>query len=727
MLAALGRVCFTHRYLVLLGWLLIAVGGVLATEPIFAKLERAATSNPMESARGAAVLDRESEVGGHVVALVDRVDVTSAEVRQAVSEVAASAAQVPGVRQVLHPYLTEPPNPGLIANDGRALLVLAALNQADAAEQEERADAVTERIGNLRDRIPGAQVKFGGDVLIDKEWDEQFSSDLTRAELVSLPLTLVVLIVVFGGVIAAGLPVLAAIGSVLAAMLLLLGFSLFIDLGAEMLSVVTVLGLALSIDYGLLLVARYREETAAGYSSRQAVERAWSTAGRTVAFSGLTVAAALTGLFMFDIPTMRTTAAAGISVALVAMIAALTIPAALIGLAGRRIGVTDGRRRRFGIGLVGATEAGQLDSGFFARLARAVQRRPVIVTVATVVVLLAAGTPLLTATLRIGGIESLPRSSEARQVAEEMGERFGMSAIPAVTVVARTGPDELDAWAARWRGDKAVRAVEPAEAVAPNLSTVDITLAVPEQGDAARDLVRRIRADRPAAESWVTGNAAALLDMSELLLRGMPWAVAVTLIVMVALLFFMTGSLVVPLTMVVMNVVSLGATFGVLVAVFEHGWLSGLLHTLTTGGLDPFSLVSVFAFAFALSMDYTVFLLSRVVEYVRSGRDTATAVRHGLQRSGRVITAAAVLMIVVFSAFVAAESSPLEQIGLGLAVAVLVDATAVRMLLVPAVMTILGRANWWAPGVLRRLYERTALSRAFREEPSAPEKATAPI
>ncbi|HEY8533030.1 MAG TPA: MMPL family transporter [Micromonospora sp.] len=727
MLAALGRVCFSHRYLVLLGWLLVAVGGVLATGPIFEKIEQAATANPMESARGTAILERESEVGGHVVALVDRVDASSPEVRQAVSEVATRAASVPGVHQVNHPYLTEQPIANLISADGRAFLVIATLSQADEAAQEEAAEAVTAQIRELRTRLPGAQVRFGGDVLINKEWNQQFTSDLQRAELVSLPLTLVVLIVVFGGVIAAGLPVLAAIGSVLAAMVLLLGFSLFIDLGAEMLSVVTLLGLALSIDYGLLLVARYREETVAGFPARQAVERAWSTAGRTVAFSGLTVAAALTGLFMFDIPTMRTTAAAGISVALVAMVAALTIPAAMIGLVGRWIGVPGGRRRRFGIGLIGAGGSEQLETGVFARLARAVQRRPIIVIVTTVVLLLSAGTPLLTATLRVGGIESLPHASESRKVAEEMAERFGMSAIPAVTVVARTGPDQLNAWAARWRGDPAVRTVEPAEAVAPNLSTVDITLAVSEYSGAARDLVRRIRADRPPVESWVTGNAASLLDMSELLIRGMPWAIGTTLIVMVVLLFLMTGSLVVPLTTMLMNVVSLGATFGVLVGVFEHGWLASVLNTLTTGGLDPFSLVSVFAFAFALSMDYTVFLLSRVVEYVRSGKDTATAVRHGLQRSGRVITAAAVLMIVVFSAFVAAESSPLEQIGLGLAVAVLVDATVVRMLLVPAVMTVLGRGNWWAPRGLSRWYERTALSRAFREEEPARETLPASV
>jgi RND superfamily putative drug exporter len=233
------------------------------------------------------------------------------------------------------------------------------------------------------------------------------------------------------------------------------------------------------------------------------------------------------------------------------------------------------------------------------------------------------------------------------------------------------------------------------------------------QGQAARDLVRELRDHRPALESWVTGDAAVLTDLLGLIGGGLPAAVIVTLLAMIALLFAMTGSLVVPVKAIVANLVSLGATFGVMTAVFEYGYGSGVLHTLTIGSLNPFVVVVIFAFAFGLSMDYEVFLLARIKEYVDAGVDTETAVRRGLQHSGRIITSAALLMVIVFGCFAAARIGNIEQIGLGLAVAVLIDATVVRCLLVPATMTLLGRWNWWAPARLRELRERLGL----REHP----------
>jgi RND superfamily putative drug exporter len=219
-----------------------------------------------------------------------------------------------------------------------------------------------------------------------------------------------------------------------------------------------------------------------------------------------------------------------------------------------------------------------------------------------------------------------------------------------------------------------------------------------------------MRADRPTGgESWVTGNAATLSDLMGIIGRGLPWAIAVTVLAMVALLFAMTGSLVVPVKAVLANVVSLGATFGVMTAVFAKGFASDLLHTLTVGALNPFIVVLVFAFAFGLSMDYEVFLIGRIREYVDAGLNTDDAVSRGLQRTGRVITSAALLMVIVFACFAAARISNIEQIGLGLAVAVLIDATVVRCLLVPATMTLLGRWNWWSPRWLSRLHARAGL------------------
>jgi RND superfamily putative drug exporter len=296
-------------------------------------------------------------------------------------------------------------------------------------------------------------------------------------------------------------------------------------------------------------------------------------------------------------------------------------------------------------------------------------------------------------------------------VADELGSRFGLTQTPAVTVVAKTDPATLDRWATRWTD---LATVQPAVPVGGGVSKVDLAVRGDSQGAAARDLVTKVRADRPpGVESWVTGDAAILVDLVHLIDRGLPWAVGVTLLAMVVLLFAMTGSLVVPVKAILANVVSLGATFGVMYAVFEHGWLAGPLDTITVGGLDPFVIVIVFAFAFGLSMDYEVFLLSRIKEYVDRGWDTDTAVRRGLQHTGRIITSAALLMVIVFACFAGARMGSIEQIGLGLAVAVFIDATIVRCLLVPATMTMLGRWNWWAPAPLKRLHARVGL----REHP----------
>jgi RND superfamily putative drug exporter len=526
--------------------------------------------------------------------------------------------------------------------------------------------------------------------------------DLGLGEELSLPLTLVALVIVFGGLTAAGLPVLGAVVSAVSSMLLLLGFSKVTTLDTHVLVVVTLLGLGLSIDYGLLLVSRYRDELSAGADAEDAVGRAWATAGRTILFSALTLAAAISGLLVFDLPGLSALGAAGVSIALMAMLVALTFTAALLGLARRRIRPPKGGGRH-------VWSAALAERGFFARTSRVVQRHPLLVTVGAIGLLLAAGSPVLGARTMLPGLAQMPRSVEAAQVADEIGSRFGLEPPPAVTVVARTDPAALDAWAARWKNDPAVAEVRPAVAAAPGLSSVDLEVAAGPQSRAAQDLVGRVRADRPLrVPSWVTGDAAKLVDLVGIIKRGLPWAVGVAVLAMLVLMLAMTGSLVVPLKAVAASVVSLGATLGVMVAIFVHGWGSGPLHTLTVPGLDPFVTVIILAFAFGLSMDYEVFLLGRVKEHVDTGLATDVAVRRGLQNTGRIITSAALLMMIVFASFGGARTGAIEEIGIGLTVAVLVDATIVRCLLVPATMTLLGRWNWWSPPSLRALARRTA-------------------
>jgi RND superfamily putative drug exporter len=412
------------------------------------------------------------------------------------------------------------------------------------------------------------------------------------------------------------------------------------------------------------------------------------------------------------------------------MFVSLTFTAAVIGVLHRWVGPSKRARRRAEqraarrAATVAARPGGEVDEyGFFAGLARVVQRRPLLVALVTTAGLLAAGAPLVSADLRLRDTDQIPRSLESMRVADVLADRFGRAPEGEILVVARVDRASLDAWAAGFRDDPAVRAVEPAEPAGPGLSVVNLIPAGDSQGDEARDLVDRLRADRPeGGQSWVSGRAAVLTDALGMIRDGLPGAIGVTLLAMFVLLFLFTGSVVVPIKAVLANVVSLGATFGLMNAVFADGFLSGPLDTITVGSLDPFVVVVVFAFAFGLSMDYEVFLLGRIKEFVDAGLSTDAAVRRGLQHTGRIITSAALLMIIVFTGFAAARMGQIEQLGLGLATAVLIDATIVRCLLVPATMTLLGRWNWWAPGWALRLHDRFGL----RERPLAPAPAGKP-
>jgi putative drug exporter of the RND superfamily len=682
-----GRWCFRRWYWVLAAWVVLVAAGILATGPLFARLADSSVPRTVESVAANDVLSKGNDSAGTIVAVVDGIDPGSAS---------AQAAFVAARDQLMRHTEVRSVEPPVVAPDGHAVAVSVVLGQLDRPSRDRVASQIRDELHALSSQLPGATIEVGGGPVLNMQSRAAVRQDLSRAEYISLPITLVVLLLVFGGLAAAGLPVLTAAVSVAAAMVVMLGFSFFTDVDQDGVTVVSLLGLGLAIDYGLLLVARYREELRKGYERDVAVARAWATAGRTIMFSALTVAAALSGLLMFKVTALSALGAAGVSIALVAMLASLTFTAALMGLLRRWI--RPPRRAPRGD-----------DAGFFAALARAVQRRPVLVAVGTAGILLAAGTPLLSSSVRLPGLEGVPRSIEARRVADTLNTRFHRPVAPAITVVSRTDVTTLDAWAARWRSEPIVTDIRPAKA-AGNATSVALYVSGDPQGDQVRALVAKMRADRPpGGQSWVTGDAAVLTDLIGLIMDGLPLAVGVTLLAMVALLFAMTGSLVVPVKAILANVVSLGATFGVMTAVFGHGFASGLLDTLTVGALNPFVVVVVFAFAFGLSMDYEVFLLGRIKEYVDAGMPTEAAVRRGLQHTGRVITSAALLMVIVFACFAAAKIGNVEEIGLGLSVAVVIDATIVRCLLVPATMTLLGRWNWWAPTWLHRARARFGL------------------
>ena len=708
-MTTLGAFVVRRRWTVLLAWAALVTLGFTLGSGVFDRMAHVGGSSSAESVRGWQLMSDASTTGPRIVAVVDAVTPTAPEVRAEVTSATADLTALDSVARAVDPY--GPAGPALVARDGRALLV--AVDLAPGLEDDAQDAAVDAVVERLRELEVGT-VTVGGDLLLHREIGAAVERDLQRGELISLPLALVVMVVVFGGVLAAGLPLVAALSTIAGALLVLLGASYVLDLSPDVVSVVTVLGLGLAIDYGLLIVSRFREERAGGLSVPDAVVRTSATAGRTVAFSGVTVAVSLCGLLVLDDPTFRSMGAAGVSVVLVAAAAALTLTPALLALLGGRLRVPPVRVR---------------DEGGFARLARRVQRRPLLVALTTSAVLAASAAPFLGVRFIEGGAELIPRSFETRQVADALTTRFAGQEVEPVQVVTRLPADDpgLRAWTERVEQLPGVRSVAAPVALGDDLTRVDLVPEGTRQGEPALELVRAVRADRPSPDALVTGSAAFLLDFNASLAERLPWSAALVATATFVLLFLMTGSVLVPVKALVMNVLSLGASFGALVLVFQEGWLAGPLGVEPVEGLQTWVPVLVFVFAFGLSMDYEVFLLSRIKELVDQGYDNDTAVALGLQRSGRVITCAALLLIIVFAGFAAGEMAAITQLGLAMAVAIAVDATLVRCLLVPATMTLLGRTNWWAPAPLRRLHERVGIAEhAPVDVPDARSPARAP-
>ncbi|MEU1504069.1 MMPL family transporter [Kitasatospora sp. NPDC005748] len=690
-LAALGRFCFRHRRWVLGLWAVVLVVGVLIGGRVFEGSVAGASSASSEADRGSAVVTAADPARGTVTAVVDGRPVDDPGVRDAVTRATAEIAALPGVSSVSDAYGPGPAAAALRSADGDAGLVSVRMADDSTAAQ---ADAVGQRLAGIR--ADGAEVTVGGDLVLEQEVKKQTEKDTRFGEIVTLPLTLVVMVLVFGGLAAASLPVIGAVASVGGALLAMFGFSRIMDIDTSVLPIATVLGLGLSIDYALLMVNRFREERGHGAGIAAAVERTAATAGRTVAFSGLTVAVALSGLFVFTSPVLGAVAAAGVSVVVIAVAAELTLIPALLGFAGSRIK---------------APSAPVPDEGFFSRTVRRVRKRAVPVALACTALLMAAGAPFLHADMRTSGAAVLPASSAGRQVAETIDQRFPQSAPAPITVVVEGGAPVAQAYAddvvAKLPGVDGVRAVTP---VGDRLSTIDVLVHGDPQGAEAEQVVKELRADRSGLTTYVTGGAASVVDFQhELLTRG-PIALGLVALGTLVLLFLMTGSLVMPVKALLMNLLSLGASLGALTLVFQDGWFSGLLGFSPTGGLETFIPVLVFAFAFGLSMDYEVFLLARIKELRDKGHSCTRAVELGVQRSGKIITSAALLMVIVFAGFALGDMLMVKQMGIALAVAVAVDATLVRCLLVPAAMSLFGEFNWWAPAPLRRLHRRFGLS-----------------
>lgn len=620
-------------------------------------------------------------------------------------------------------------SPALRSEDGREAIIAARIG-GDEKTAGETLDRIAPAFAGERGPVT---VSIGGPVAVQHEMQTIIQEDLLRAELIALPVTLVLLVMVFGSAVAAMLPLGVGIVAILGTNAVLRGLTEFTDVSVFAMNLTTALGLGLAIDYALFIVRRFREELAGGADPRTAVGTTLRTAGRTVLFSALTVAVSLSAMLVFPQYFLRSFAYAGIAVVLLAAAAALILlPAALV-LLGHRINSLDLRRllrrRRKDTSPEGdsaATGAGASPGRGWAKLAALVMRRAPVFAVVTTVGLLLLGLPFLGVKFGTADDRQLPAGAESRVVQEHIRDGFPGSPGGGLEVLAegQGSPAEYAELKSRIEQLPGVLRVD-GPVTADSVAYYSVLPEGEAVGEETQQLVRDLRAVPSASslDTSVTGTAAVLVDSKDAIADRLPWALAIIVLVTLLLVFLLTGSVLIPLQAVVLNALSLTAMFGAVVWVFQDGNLSGLLAFTSTGDIETTLPVLMFCVAFGLSMDYGVFLISRIKEeYDRTG-DHEHSVTFGLRHTGGLITAAAVILAVVMVAIGTSRVTNTKMLGLGIALAVLMDAMVVRSLLVPAVMKLMGRTTWWAPAPLRAFHRTFGLSEGDSTPagPAAPE------
>ena len=624
--------------------------------------------------------------------------------------------------------------PPLKSKNGDQALLLARIAGTDD-EIDDLAGELTPKIERDTDVIT---VEAGGFAEVFNQVGKTIKKDLTRAESVAFPLTLLLLILVFGSVIAAGLPLGLGVIAIIGTFFALRVIASLTQVSVYSINLTTGMGLGLAIDYSLFIVSRFREELRNGLDPDNAVIRTIETAGKTVLFSALTVAASLSALLVFPLAFLRSFAYAGISVVLIAAVGSVMVVGAALALLGRRVdGLSLFRRRR--------EYRENVEEGFWHRAALAVMKRPVVFGVSVIIVLLVLGAPFFNIRFGLPDDRVLPENHPGRVVQDEIRANFNSSEAGAASIVAARPVDanaekepiaafaaglsqiknvsRVDAPTGSYIGGQKVLEPTPLHArfVTSDWVWMSAIPTIEPNSIEGEKLVKAVRsyADEQAPfPILVGGPSAMLLDSKTSLFAVMPLALAIIAIVTLVLLFMMFGSILVPIKAIILNLLSLTATFGAMVWVFQEGHLSGFLN-FTPGDLDTTTPILMFCVAFGLSMDYEVFLLSRIKEEHDISHDNTRSVAIGLEKTGRIVTAAAALLAVVFLAFVTSDVRFVKLFGLGLAMAVLVDATLVRAVLVPAFMRLAGEANWWAPAPMRRFHDRFGLSEAETPTPAA--------
>jgi len=632
----------------------------------------------------------------------DQLDAAAPAVRREVARLSREIAEVEYVGRVVDPLRGAPGSARLIARDGESLTIPVYLSTDDIQ------DAGGIAAEDVREILASSKLDAGlaGYAAGFDETNDQTREDLTKAELIAFPILALLLLFVFRGVVAAAIPLLLGVISIIGTLLVLRVMSSFTDTSLFALNIATGLSLGLAVDYALLLVSRYREEIGRGGASREAHRRTVQTAGKTAVFSGLTVAAAMAALIVMPQRFLYSMAVAGASVAVLSAVMAILVVPSLLRLLGPRIDALSVRR--------GAAVSDASDGWY--RLARGVMRRPVAVAIGSSALLLAAAAPLLWTTLTGPSAEAVPPGKPSYDAYRYLEGHYPRDVTEAVTVTVDgdVGPAQLASFQRQVRSIEGVVRGTPFSPAGEGVAFANFALAGPALSDESQDAVRAIRGLDPpgAAGVLVSGNTAGFIDQKQSLVDHAPVVVAIVALTTLVLLFLLTGSVLLPLKTLLMNCLTLGATLGILVLAFQAGWLDTPLDYTGPAAIEVTSLVFLFAVIFGLATDYAVLVMARIKERYDAGDSNEEAVATGIARTGRVITAAALAIAVVFLAFGVSSVFFVKQIAIGMAVGVMIDATIVRALLVPSLMRLLGDWNWWAPKLLRRIQLRFGFSEA---------------
>jgi putative drug exporter of the RND superfamily len=657
-----------------------------ATDPATQSVQ---ATNRFEHAAG-----RQIDAG--VVALVRSGEVRSAAAKARVDHVAAQLRAQPDVARVVSYYDTH--DRAMVSRDARSTYVLAYFKPLSDKALKDVAQQIENRFSGQAD------VKLGGDAIANAQVNSQVSNDLAHAELLAFPFIFLLSLLFFRSLVASLLPPLLGGLAIVATFFALRVVASFADIDVFALNLVTGLGLGLAIDYSLFMVSRYREEAAASGFGVVALRRTLQTAGRTILFSSLTIAAAVASLAIFPQRFLYSMGIAGALVALLAGSLALVVLPALLTVLGPRVNAFAPRR----LARAAERESRPDERGAWYRLSRFVMRRPAQIAVASATFLIALGIPFSGVRFIEADASALPASASARQVNDALIRGFPPNRTSPLEVVvgAPAGSAQVRALTARIETLPDVSAVVPAESAGLDASLLQVAPIDGPLTATTQQLVKQVRAIHEPFYVGVAGQTASFVDLKHSLGAHLPAVLGVVIAATLIILFLLTGSVVLPVKAVLMNALNLSAVFGILVLIFQHGNLSGFLGYQSQGALDATQPILLFAIGFGLSTDYGVFLLSRIKEARDAGAPNSEAVAIGLERTGRIATAAALLFAVAIGAFATSQIVFIKELGVGAALAVLIDASIVRALLVPSLMALLGSANWWAPRPLRRLYER---------------------